>query len=75
MFCVGLALLGASAAPKAEITAALPVIPDAKFNLADYGGVGDYKTFNTDAFKNAAPSSPGPSWFPSAASSGCTSMA
>ena len=53
MFCVGLALLGASAAPKAEITAALPVIPDARFNLADYGGVGDYKTFNTAAFRNA----------------------
>ena len=30
-----------------EITAALPVIPDAKFNLADFGGVGDYKTDNT----------------------------
>jgi polygalacturonase len=29
------------------------VIPDAKFNLADYGAVGDGKTFNTDAFKNA----------------------
>ena len=53
MFCVGLVLLGAGAAPRTEITAALPVIPDAKFNLADYGGVGDYKTFNTDAFKNA----------------------
>jgi polygalacturonase len=50
---VGLALLGAGAAPRTEITAALPVIPDARFNLADYGGVGDYKTFNTDAFKNA----------------------
>jgi polygalacturonase len=36
-----------------KITAALPVIPDAKFNLADYGGVGDGKAFNTEAFKNA----------------------
>ena len=36
-----------------EITAALPVIPDANFNLADYGGVGDYKTFNTEAFNKA----------------------
>jgi polygalacturonase len=40
-------------APQAEITAALPVIPDARFNLKDYGGAGDSKTFNTDAFKNA----------------------
>ncbi len=39
--------------PGDEIVAALPVIPDAKFNLADFGGVGDYKAFNTDAFKNA----------------------
>ncbi len=36
-----------------EIVAALPVIPNATFNLADFGGVGDGKTFNTDAFKNA----------------------
>ena len=44
----------ATAAAKGdEIVAALPVIPDAKFNLADFGGVGDGKTFNTDAFKNA----------------------
>jgi polygalacturonase len=42
-----------AAAARDEITAALPVIPDAKFNLADYGAVGDGKTFNTDAFKNA----------------------
>jgi len=39
--------------PGDEIVAALPVIPEAKFNLLDFGGVGDYKTFNTDAFKNA----------------------
>ena len=36
-----------------EIVAALPVIPDAKFNLADFGGVGDGKAFNTDAFNKA----------------------
>jgi polygalacturonase len=35
------------------IVAAPPVIPDAKFNLADFGGVGDGKAFNTDAFKSA----------------------
>src|SRR5271157_4790063 len=67
-FCLGLASLAGmggwlaeqmasaaqgTAAPKAEITAALPVIPSATFNLADYGGVGDYKALNTDAFKNA----------------------
>jgi polygalacturonase len=36
-----------------EITAVLPVIPDAKFNLLDYGAKGDGKTLNTEAFKNA----------------------
>jgi polygalacturonase len=36
-----------------EITAALPVIPAGKFNLADFAAVGDGKTMNTDAFKNA----------------------
>jgi len=41
------------AVARAEITAALPVIPAARFNLADYGAVGDGKTLNTDAFKNA----------------------
>jgi polygalacturonase len=47
------AALASTAAPADEITAALPVIPDAKFSLADYGAVGDGKTLNTDAFKNA----------------------
>ena len=42
-----------TAIPNDDIVPALPVIPDAKFNLADYGGVGDYKAMNTDAFKNA----------------------
>lgn len=36
-----------------EIVAALPVIPDAKFNLTDFGGAGDYKAMNTEAFKSA----------------------
>jgi hypothetical protein len=41
-------------APKGDdIVAALPVIPDATFKLTDFGGVGDGKAFNTDAFKNA----------------------
>ena len=43
----------AKPAPQAEITAALPVIPAAKFNLADYGAVGDGKTLNTAAFQKA----------------------
>jgi polygalacturonase len=43
----------AAAAPAQDITAALPVIPEAKFNLADYGAVGDGKTLNTEAFKKA----------------------
>jgi polygalacturonase len=42
-----------AAVPAEEITAALPVIPDAKFNLADYGAIGDGKAFNTEAFRNA----------------------
>ncbi len=42
-----------SAADPMEISAALPVIPAANFNLADFGGVGDSKTFNTDAFAHA----------------------
>lgn len=43
----------AQPAAGAEITAALPVIPAAKFNLSDYGAVADGKTLNTDAFKSA----------------------
>jgi polygalacturonase len=43
----------ASPAAQAEITAALPQIPNAQFNLADFGAVGDYKTMNTDAFTKA----------------------
>jgi len=42
-----------SSAPTDDIVAALPVIPDAKFNLADYGAVGDNRTDNTDAFHKA----------------------
>ena len=43
----------AAASSADEIKAALPSIPDAKFNLTDFGGVGDYKTDNTAAFKSA----------------------
>jgi polygalacturonase len=39
--------------PQAEITAALPVIPAARFNLTDYGAAGDGKTLNTVAFEKA----------------------
>ena len=47
-------LATANAAPNAdEIVPAPPVIPDARFNLTDFGGVGDGKTLNTDAFKKA----------------------
>ena len=42
-----------AAASPDEITAALPVIPDARFSLLDYGASGDGKTFNTEAFKSA----------------------
>jgi polygalacturonase len=40
-------------ASQSEITAALPVIPAARFNLTDFGAVGDGKTLNTAAFENA----------------------
>jgi polygalacturonase len=64
IFLAGLAVLTPVAgsaqstrAPKggaqAEIRAALPVIPAARFNLTDYGAVGDGKTLNTEAFKKA----------------------
>ena len=58
-FVSGLALMVAAPAPplafaaQDEITAAPPVIPDARFNLLDYGAVGDGKTLNTEAFKKA----------------------
>src|SRR5579872_3874096 len=52
LMVVALAALLRAAGPD-EITASLPVIPDAKFSLADFGAVGDGKTMNTDAFKNA----------------------
>ena len=51
---IGPVLAAQSTMPKADdIVAALPVIPDARFNLADFGGVGDGKTFNTEAFQSA----------------------
>ena len=36
-----------------EVHPALPDIPDHTFNLKDFGGVGDGKTWNTKAFGNA----------------------
>jgi len=52
-FAADAPVASAAAAPSGEITAALPVIPDAKFNIKDYGGVGDFKTDNTEAFHKA----------------------
>ncbi|MGA2440448.1 MAG: glycosyl hydrolase family 28 protein [Tepidisphaeraceae bacterium] len=37
----------------ADVKVALPVIPDHKFNIVDFGGVGDGKTINTKAFAKA----------------------
>ncbi|HTQ39190.1 MAG TPA: glycoside hydrolase family 28 protein [Pirellulales bacterium] len=37
----------------ADVNPALPKIPDRTFNLQDFGGVGDGKTWNTQAFKDA----------------------
>jgi polygalacturonase len=51
MLLAGVAVMGTAA--QDEITAALPVIPAARFNLMDYGAVGDGKTLNTAAFKGA----------------------
>ncbi|MGD0138720.1 MAG: glycosyl hydrolase family 28 protein [Tepidisphaeraceae bacterium] len=39
--------------PAADVKVALPIIPDQKFNLLDYGAVGDGKTINTQAFEKA----------------------
>jgi polygalacturonase len=36
-----------------EITPALPVIPARTFRIVDFGAMGDGKTLNTEAFKNA----------------------
>jgi polygalacturonase len=52
VFLSSISLL-ACAAQADEITAAAPVIPEAKFNLTDFGGVGDRTTFNTEAFQKA----------------------
>ena len=43
----------AQSKPASEITAALPVIPTARFSLTDFGAVGDGKTLNTAAFEKA----------------------
>ena len=60
LFFAGLALLAGAAPPPQpaaaapdEIVAALPVIPNARFNLLDYGAKGDGKTLNTEAFQSA----------------------
>jgi polygalacturonase len=47
------ALPPSSLSPADQITVAPPQIPDKTFLLTDYGGNGDGKTFNTDAFKKA----------------------
>src|SRR5215472_14404648 len=45
--------LKTKSAPQSEITAALPVIPAARFNITDFGAMGDGKTLNTAAFEKA----------------------
>jgi polygalacturonase len=47
--CLILAVSGALA----DVNPAPPQIPERVFKLTDFGGVGDGKTLNTDAFKNA----------------------
>jgi polygalacturonase len=39
--------------PAADIKVAPPIIPQRQFNILDFGGVGDGKTINTEAFKKA----------------------
>jgi polygalacturonase len=55
MFLIVAVALSAAAqtGTAADISPALPVIPDHTFKLTDYGGVGDGTTFNTDAFTKA----------------------
>ncbi len=43
----------AVAAAEEQIVVAPPVIPPTTINLTDFGGNGDGKTFNTQAFKKA----------------------
>lgn len=43
----------AKSTPQDEVTAALPVIPAARFKLTDFGAAGDGKTLNTAAFEKA----------------------
>src|SRR5882724_11344470 len=51
---LGSPAFSAEPSPRSDtITAALPQIPDAKFNLTDFGATGDGKALNTDAFKSA----------------------
>jgi polygalacturonase len=39
--------------PNQKTHPALPNIPDRTFNLKDFGGIGDGKTWNTEAFRKA----------------------
>ena len=59
LFAVSLPLPGQEPPNAVDVSAAekvkpaLPDIPDRTFNLVDFGGVGDDKTFNTEAFAKA----------------------
>src|SRR5438270_10720135 len=51
VFCCVAQAAAQTAQPKVQPQ--LPVIPPHKFLLTDFGGVGDGKTLNTDAFRKA----------------------
>jgi len=55
LFLLGIASSSTAHAADLELDVkpALPVIPDRSFNLNDFGGNGDGKTWNTDAFHKA----------------------
>jgi polygalacturonase len=42
-----------AARPAADVNPDAPIIPSATINLSDFGGIGDGKTYNTDAFNRA----------------------
>ena len=46
-------LLAITRITSADVSPALPDIPNHTFNLKDFGGVGDGKTWNTEAFQKA----------------------
>jgi polygalacturonase len=55
LFCIVATVRGAESATArmVDVKPALPQIPEREFKLTDFGGIGDGKTWNTDAFTKA----------------------